>query len=63
MGFEPSARDESREGEMKDGSYLGLGYRQRSEGYRWEWGIPVRVPAVLGILNLQAETGLPGVGI
>jgi hypothetical protein len=66
MGFEPSARDDSRKGEMKYGSYLGLGYRQRSKGYRREWGIHViaeRVPAVVGIFNLQVETGLPGVGV
>lgn len=66
MRFEPSARDESREGEMENGSYLGLRYRQRSERERWKRGINViaeRVLALTCISDFQVEIGLPGMGI
>lgn len=66
MRSEPSAREESRKGEMEDGSYLGLGYRQRSEGYRWEWGINAIakcIQTLTGISNFQVEIGLPGIGV
>lgn len=36
MGFKTIVRRERCQGEMKDGSYLGLGYHQRRKGYRRE---------------------------
>jgi len=56
MKSETSTRDYGREREMEYGRDLGLGYRQRCEGYGWKRGIE-------GIFARHVRLAWYGVGI